>query len=184
MLPDRAWVGLAGQLAEVLTRFAAAAGEDASAQPVPAEPPHPADEHALGKRQRQIVEVPGLAAEEGMKTAEVAAAVHYDVPNTYTTLQALARSQVVEQVPGSAPQRWRLARRYRAGSHVFTQLAAAVGAGEWTTAGDVSVAARGDLQAADNIGRASLSHRVLAGAIPDELVEARLAAEVRRGRTA
>lgn len=39
------------------------------------------------------------------------------------------------------------------------------------------MAVRGDLTAADSIGRAELSHRVLAGAAPDETAPARLAGE-------
>jgi predicted enzyme related to lactoylglutathione lyase len=137
--------------------------------PVAGEPPRPADEHALGKRQLQIVELPGLAEDAGMKTAEIAAAIGYELPNTYSALQALARNQVVEQVPGKEPQHWRLVRRYRATSRAFARVAELVQAGEWTTAGDVSIAVRGDTQAARSVLAARLSYRVLADArVPDE----------------
>jgi uncharacterized protein len=154
----KAVVGALEEFAQALARGAPAEPEPAAAE----QPPHPWEEHALGRRQRQIVELPGMAGHEGMKTAEIAAAIDYELPNTYSALQALARSQVVEQVPAKEPQHWRLARRYRIGSRAFARVAGLVGAGEWTTAGDVSVAVRGDLRAAESVVRAGLSHRVLA----------------------
>jgi predicted enzyme related to lactoylglutathione lyase len=114
----------------------------------------------------QIVELPGLATEDGLKTAEVAAGVDYELPNTYSALQALARNQVVEQVPGKDPQRWRLVRRYRAVSRTYAQLAELINAGEWTTAGDVSIAARGDVRAAGSVAAAKLSPRIVADERP------------------
>lgn len=138
-------------------------------EPIASEPPRPSDEHALGKRQLQIVELPGLADEAGMKTADIATAIAYELPNTYSALQALARNQVVEQVAGKEPQHWRLVRRYRATSRAYARIAELVGPGEWTTAGDLSIAVRGDTQAARSIGAANLSHRVLADRwVPDE----------------
>jgi uncharacterized protein len=123
--------------------------------------PRPADEHSLGKRQRQIVELPGLATEAGARTAEIAEAIGYDAPNTYTALQALARSQVVEQVPDSPSQRWRLARRYREANTEFARIAAQLGPDEWATAADISIAVRGDLKAAEAVAGAGLSDRIL-----------------------
>jgi predicted enzyme related to lactoylglutathione lyase len=164
-----AWAELTRTLAAALQAFADQTREPEELTEPPAEqPPSPIDEHALGKRQRQIVELPGLAGEEGLKTADIASQIDYEVPNTYTALQALARFQVVEQVPGKEPQHWRLVRRYRAGSQVFARLAALVRDGEWTTAGDLSIAARGDLRAAEGIARAGLWPRVLAGEHLDE----------------
>jgi hypothetical protein len=55
------------------------------------EVPAPEDEYNLGKRQRQVVSLRGLATEAGLRTSEIAMAIAYEVPNTYTTLQALAR---------------------------------------------------------------------------------------------
>jgi hypothetical protein len=72
------------------------------------------EEHNLGARQVQIVKLSGLRFEEGLRTSEIATKIGYEVPNTYSTLQALARRGVIEQVPNKEPQRWRLARRYRA----------------------------------------------------------------------
>jgi uncharacterized protein len=136
-------------------------GEPGHVEEIVAEVPRPADEHALGKRQLQIVEVPGLATEDGLKTADVAAAIGYELPNTYSALQALARNQVVEQVPGKEPQHWRLVRRYRAASRTYARIAELVQPGEWTTTGDLSIAVRGDVRAAPGIAAARLSNRVL-----------------------
>lgn len=158
---------------EALRRFADSLETAPAEASLAAEPPRPADEHALGKRQLQIVELPGLADEAGMKTADIATAIEYELPNTYSALQALARNQVVEQVPGREPQHWRLVRRYRATSRVYARVAGLVEAGEWTTAGDVSIAVRGDTQGAESILAAGLSRRVLADArVPHEIAQA------------
>jgi alkylated DNA nucleotide flippase Atl1 len=108
-----------------------------------------------GQRQQQILAVPGLAAEDGMKTADVAAAIAYDGPNTHTSLQALHKAGLVELVPGATPQRWRLAPRYRTTSVVFMRMASRVREGEWTTYGDISIAVRGDTKAARGVGQAA-----------------------------
>jgi len=128
----------------------------------------PREEHNLGKRQQQIVDLAGLAGESGLRTAAIAAAVDYEVPNTYSTLQALARSGVVEQVPNKEPQHWRLARRYRANAEAFLRMASHVHVGEWTTYGDISIAVMGDTRGARGVGRAAAAvpgfphpHRVL-----------------------
>lgn len=152
---------LAETLANALNEFAAGLEQRPTREPEPARPPKPADEHALGKRQLQIVELQGLATEAGLKTADVAQAIGYEVPNTYTALQALARGQVVEQVPHKEPQHWRLARRYRGSDQAYADVAKLLGPGEWTTAADVSIAVRGDLQAAAAILRAHLDDRIV-----------------------
>jgi predicted enzyme related to lactoylglutathione lyase len=180
MAETEAWTRLARSLEAALHEFAEGAAQldaDVDDLAVSEQLPRAADEHALGKRQRQIIELAGLATEEGLKTADIAASIGYEVPNTYSALQALARYQVVEQVPGKEPQHWRLIRRYRVASQVFTRLVAVVDSGEWTTAGDVSVAARGDLRATEAIIHAHLSHRVLGDAIADDETRQRLAVE-------
>jgi hypothetical protein len=96
-----------------------------------------------------------LATEDGMRTAEVADAIRYDVPNTYTTLQTLERAGLVELIPAVAPQHWRLAPRYRTTPAVFMRMASRVRDGEWTTCGDVSIAVRGDTKAARGVGQAA-----------------------------
>jgi predicted enzyme related to lactoylglutathione lyase len=167
---------VAGVIA-ALERFSESLGGGEPADEVLTEVPRPADEHSLGKRQLQIVELPDLATEDGMKTADIAAAIDYELPNTYSALQALVRNQVVEQVPGREPQHWRLVRRYRQASRAFTRVADTVLPGEWTTVGDVSIAARGDISAARAIAAAQLSHRIVSEGGPTPEAAARLGSE-------
>jgi hypothetical protein len=112
-----------------------------------------------GQRQQQILDLPGLGAEDGLKTADVATEINYDVPNTYTTLQTLERAGLVEMIPGATPQRWRLAPRYRTTSVVFMRMASRVRPGEWTTYGDISIAVRCDTKAARGVGQAAAALR-------------------------
>jgi alkylated DNA nucleotide flippase Atl1 len=111
-----------------------------------------------GQRQQQILDLSGLATESGVKTSDVANEIDYEVPNTYSTLQALERNGLVEMVPGSSPQRWRLAPRYRNTAPVFKRLASRVKEGEWTTYGEISIAVRGDTNASKGVGRAAAKH--------------------------
>lgn len=164
-MADDPYERLAQSLVDVLRQIA---GQPTPAdRPVPPEAdgipgpaPRPADEHSLGKRQRQLVDLAGLATEAGMRTAEVADAIDYDTPNTYTALQALARSQVVEQIPGGPTQRWRLVRRYRQANSQYARFAEQLAPGEWATAADLSIAVRGDLAAAEAIVTAGLSDQI------------------------
>jgi hypothetical protein len=72
------------------------------------------DPPVAGSRQRLLVEVDGLDTRDGLKVAEISEGMGgYDVANTHLTLRALEKKAVVEMVPGSAPQRWRLTERYR-----------------------------------------------------------------------
>lgn len=161
---------LARTVAEALIRFAdelEAADVDIDVRSAD-ETAAPEAEHILGKRQRQIVDLPGLADDAGLRTAEIAAEIDYQVPNTYTTLQALARSGIVELVPQKEPQHWRLARRYRPNAATFMRMAGLLEPGEWTTYGDISIAVLGDNRAARGVGRAAAKvdgfpnpHRVL-----------------------
>ena len=108
-----------------------------------------------GDRQQQILELPDLAAEGGMKTSDVANRISYEVPNTHSTLQALERNGLVELVSGVNPQRWRLAPRYRNTAPVFMRIASRVRKGEWTTYGDISIAVRDDTKAARGVASAA-----------------------------
>jgi alkylated DNA nucleotide flippase Atl1 len=152
---------LARAVGEALLAFAADFEAAAAAIPDTAA----ADEIAVapegrGLRQKQILDLPQLATEEGMKTADIATNISYEVPNTHSTLQTLERNGLVELVPSVSPQTWRLAQRYRTNAPVFKRLALRVKEGEWTTYGDISIAVRGDTKAARGVGRA-------AAAIPD-----------------
>jgi alkylated DNA nucleotide flippase Atl1 len=145
---------LARSVGEALLRFA---DEYSEALPVSGDPPTSEVEVPVGRgqRQQQILDLPGLAAEEGMKTSDVANGIGYEVPNTHSTLQALERNGLIEGVKGSSPQRWRLAPRYRNTAPVFMRIASRLRAGEWTTYGDISIAVRDDTKAARGVGRAA-----------------------------
>jgi hypothetical protein len=103
---------------------------------------------ARGPRQEAILALPDLANPTGLRPSVIAAQIDYSVPNTYNLLQSLGRKGLVELVPGSHPQRWRLTSQHRHSAAVFSQLAGAVQAGEWTTCSDISIASRGDTSAA------------------------------------
>lgn len=157
-------------VARALEELATAVTEDAAEEPLALDEaaPDPGMEHNLGRRQRQILELPALAHADGVKTSQIADAIQYEVPNTYTTLQALARHGIVEQVSGKEPQHWRLARRYRGNAEAFMRIASNVRKGEWTTYGDVSIAVIGHPNGARGAGRAAATapefpnpHRVL-----------------------
>jgi alkylated DNA nucleotide flippase Atl1 len=121
----------------------------------------------LGPRQKEIVRLPGLRDEAGMKASDVARAIDYEQPNTHATLQTLQGRGIVEQVPNASPTRWRLVAAHR-GSDPYLAVAALVARGEWTTYGDISIVVRGDTAAARGVGRAAATldtfpnpHRVL-----------------------
>jgi len=167
--------GLAAVLEDLATELEASIGEEKrvlSTEPVG----DPEEGRALGKRQRQIIQLPGLRDEAGMKTAEIASSIDYDVPNVYLTLQGLQRMGMIEQVVGVTPQRWRFTARYRATAEPYIRVAGQVRKGEWTTYGDISIAHRGDTLAARAVGRAAATlamfpnpHRVLkeGGLVPE-----------------
>ncbi len=76
MAPNHAQARLARAIAEALFKFADEV-EDAEEVVVvrtAEDMADPADEHNLGKRQRQIVDLPGLVSEAGLRTSEIASA--------------------------------------------------------------------------------------------------------------
>jgi hypothetical protein len=102
---------LADKVGAALREFAAAAlggvSPDGSDQ-ARAEPTR-----LSGRRQQEIVEVEQLAAQDGLKVAEISKALGgYDVANTHLALRSLEKKGAVEMVPESAPQRWRLTAPY------------------------------------------------------------------------
>jgi alkylated DNA nucleotide flippase Atl1 len=135
------------------------------------------DSLGLGARQREIADALLAAGDAGMRAAEIAAAIKYDPANTHTALRALGTRGVAEEVradPEEAP-RWRLMPEYRGTSDPYLRIAGLIRSGEWSTYGDISIAARGDTKAARAVGRAAANleafpspHRVLwsGGRIP------------------
>jgi alkylated DNA nucleotide flippase Atl1 len=122
---------------------------------------------ARGPRQQEIAELLVAAPDEGWKTSLIAQLVKMDQPNSYLALQALQKQGVVEQVPGSEPQRWRLLPRYRQRQQIFA-AARLVQPGEFTTYGDISVVVYGHARGGQAVGRVAAksddfpnAHRVL-----------------------
>jgi hypothetical protein len=140
-------------ISDACLSFATQLEENATEVPIPTEGTELPQ--GRGQRQQQIIELTQLADEAGLKTADIASLIGYEVPNTHSTLQALERAGLVELVPRASPQRWRLASRYRTTSAVFKRMASRIRQGEWASYGDISIAVRGDTAAARGVGRAA-----------------------------
>ncbi len=97
-LPSRALAQLARDVGTALVRFAAALEAGLPVDDVRA---------GLGPRQRQILDLPGLAGPEGLSTRQVADAIDYRVPGTTAALHRLAELGLLEQVPDIRPAHWR-----------------------------------------------------------------------------
>jgi alkylated DNA nucleotide flippase Atl1 len=118
-----------------------------------------------GSRQRQIASLPGLFNPRGMTAPEVSRAADYDGPNTYTVLEALSRIGLLEPI-GESPRRWRIAEKYRRDR--MLRVTHLVHSGEWTTYGDIAVAAFNNWRMARAVGQSAqhnpafnAPHRVL-----------------------
>ena len=131
----------------------------------------------LGSRQAFVYRILAGASDEGLPTSQIAAAMDYEVPNTYLTLQSLARAGVVELIAGLKPQRWRLHPKQRGSAGPYLLAAYQVRSGEWATYGDLSIAIRGDDKGTRAVGRAAATlpdfpnpHRILkaGGVIPED----------------
>ncbi len=131
----------------------------------------------LGSRQELVYKILLAATDDGMPTSAIAAAMQYEVPNTYLTLQSLVRLGIAELIPGSKPQRWRLHPRQRGTAGPYLLAGQQVRSGEWATYGDLSIAVRGGDKGARAVGRAAATlpdfpnpHRILksGGRIPPD----------------
>ena len=62
----------------------------------------------LGPRQRQILDLPGLApGGSGMSTKQIADTIEYRVPGTTTALHRLVELGLLEQLPDVQPAHWK-----------------------------------------------------------------------------
>jgi hypothetical protein len=106
-------------LAQFMRRIAQAAGEaardlEASAGDRRETLQRRLDRLNLGIRQTKIVRLAGLRSDRGMSVSEIAKGIKKsDMPNMYSTLDALQNRGVLERVPGATPRRYRLAAPYR-----------------------------------------------------------------------
>lgn len=128
-----------------------------------------------GAVQRRIVVLPKLATIRGMSAKEIAEALDHDDANTHTTLKGLARADMVEEVEGSDPRRWRLTVAHRR-SRVLL-LSRLIPRGRWTSYGDFAIAVYGNRRTAITVGQQAAKnpafanpHRVLwaGGIVPDD----------------
>lgn len=168
-------------LARFMTRLAAAA-QDLASELQAGDSSEPIEEEGpptgLGARQEAVYAILHGATDEGLTTSEISQAMGgYDVPNTYLTLRRLEQLSLVELLPGSKPQRWRLHPRQRGTAGPYLLAAQQVRHGEWATYGDLSIAVRGNDKGARAVGRAAATlpefpnaHRILkaGGVIPPD----------------
>jgi alkylated DNA nucleotide flippase Atl1 len=167
-MPETPETRLARAMSEALLAYA----EEKARQETPmTEEDQPVMDAALpalrGARQREVTDLLAAAPSEGWKTGEIARMVGMDQPNAYLTLQALQKQDVVELVPGSDPQRWRLVARYRQRQQIL-RVAKLVREGEYTTYGDISQVVYGHPKGAQAVGRVAArlpefpkAHRIL-----------------------
>lgn len=87
---------------------------DATIRSTPVRQEATLDDLELGSLQRAIVGIPGIESADGIKPGQMAKhLVGHAEPNIRQTLRVLNGKGVVEMVPASNPQRWRLAARFR-----------------------------------------------------------------------
>jgi hypothetical protein len=104
--------------------------------------------HARGPREDAVLALTELTQPGGLKAADIALRVDYKVTNIYKVLHGMLQAGLLERVPQTSPQHWRLARQRREGIQTFMAMAGTVLAGQWTTCADISLAYRGDTSAA------------------------------------
>jgi alkylated DNA nucleotide flippase Atl1 len=127
-----------------------------------------------GSVQRRIAALPNLATIEGMTASKVAAELNHDDANTYTALNGLEKTGLVETIEGVNPRRWRLTEKHR--RNRVLRLSRLIPEGRWTTYGDFSIAVYGNVRMAIAVGRVAAKnpafanpHRVLkAGGVVDD----------------
>lgn len=68
----------------------------------------------LGSAQRTMAELPGMLTDHGLSPREVCQSIgNDDEPNVRTSLKGMIKREIMENVPGATPQRFRLVARYR-----------------------------------------------------------------------
>lgn len=119
-----------------------------------------------GRIQKQIVGLPDLYTEAGMSAGDIARRLEYDEANTYGVLRSLTDSQVVEEVEGTKPRRWRMAVKHRRAR--VLRMSRLIPDGRWTTYGDFSIAVYDNVKMAITVGQVAAKnpafvnpHRVL-----------------------
>jgi alkylated DNA nucleotide flippase Atl1 len=89
---------------------------------------------------RKFLRLPPLGLEDGMTTKEIAhQAGHPDEANAHNVLVALVKQNLVEELEGSAPKRWRLTQEQR--RNRILKASRLIKDGHWVTYGDIAIAA-------------------------------------------
>ncbi len=117
---------------------------------------------------RKILRLPALGLEDGMSTKEIATAInHPDAANAHNVLIGLVKQELVEQVDGSSPKRWRLTQKQRRDR--ILNASRLIKDGYWVTYGDIAIAAFDNPKLARVVARVAAHnpafanpHRVLA----------------------
>jgi alkylated DNA nucleotide flippase Atl1 len=119
-----------------------------------------------GRVQKRIVGLPEMYVEAGMSAGDIARRLDYDEANTYSVLKSLTETNVVEEVEGKKPRRWRMAVKHRRAR--VLRMSRLVPDGRWTTYGDFSIAVYENVKMAITVGRVAAKnpafvnpHRVL-----------------------
>ncbi len=119
-----------------------------------------------GRVQKRIVALPEMYAEAGVSAGDIARRLDYDEANTYGVLKSLTEANVVEEVRGEKPRRWRMAVKHRRAR--VLRMSRLVPDGRWTTYGDFSIAVYENVKMAITVGRVAARnpafvnpHRVL-----------------------
>ena len=97
---------------EPLARFllqVARAAEQLAAELTTGAAPAADVKQVLGKRQGEAMTALRTAGRD-LSTGEVASMIGYDFSNCYMTMRRLEQLRLVQLIPGSRPQRWRLGR--------------------------------------------------------------------------
>lgn len=149
--------------------LAAALGQDVVEAPV-----------LRGAVQRRIAALPNLATIEGMTAGQISGELDHDEANTYTAVNGLEKTDLVEVIEGSNPRRWRLTTKHR--RNRVLRLSRLIPAGHWTTYGEFSIAVYGNVKMAITVGRVAAKnpafanpHRVLkvGGVVDDQWSDGR-----------
>jgi alkylated DNA nucleotide flippase Atl1 len=119
-----------------------------------------------GRIQKRIVSLPDMYAEAGMSAGDIARRLDYDEANTYGVLKSLTETNVVEEIEGEKPRRWRMSVKHRRAR--VLRMSRLVPDGRWTTYGDFSIAVYENVKMAITVGQVAAKnpafvnpHRVL-----------------------
>lgn len=108
MTEREAWANLADGVSRALAQFALELRATTTAPVAPAAVEQPVDRPApRGKRQRQVLALPGIRSEVGMTAGQVSSDIGVTGPNAYKLLESLVAGGWLEVVVDVEPTHWR-----------------------------------------------------------------------------